>query len=65
MSRKKDCTEPGKNSVAGAGPLGRSGPGGWAGMEGRAGMGARDGGTGQPRQGSGGSACSFIKHHDA
>ena len=28
MSLEKNCTDPGKNSVAGAGQLGRSGPGG-------------------------------------
>ena len=55
MFLEKDCTEPGKNSVAGAGPLGRSGGReGLAGMAGRAEMGAgavpgRRGGRGDVR----------------
>ena len=55
---KKNGTDPGKNSVAGAGPLGKSGPGGpdRDGGPGRDGAGAGLGRGG----GAGGRACSYI-----
>ena len=62
MSRGKNDTEPGKNSVAGAGPLGRSGLGGSGRDAERAWMGSGAGPSrGGEVGGAGGRACSSIK----